>query len=58
MTVRALMDAFVYYSGGEIRISHDEWPADHPLVVERPELFEEVPEKRGPGRPRKVPSDE
>lgn len=54
MTRRALIDAFVSYSGGEVRLSHDEWPDDHPVVVERPELFEEVePVKRGPGRPRK-----
>jgi hypothetical protein len=35
-TVRAKIDAFVSYSGGEVRLSNDDWPDDHPVVVERP----------------------
>jgi hypothetical protein len=58
MTARAKIDAFVSYSGGEVRLSNDDWPDDHPVVLERPELFETPePPKRGPGRPRKTTDD-
>ena len=55
-TVVPLIDGWVGYGDRlELRISPEEpIDADHPLVKERPELFE-APEspKRGPGRPRK-----
>jgi hypothetical protein len=39
-TVQAQIDGFVGYSGGEVRLHFgEEYPANHPLVEERPDLF-------------------
>jgi len=39
-TVRAQLDGFVGYTGGELRLHYgDVFSTDHPLVKERPDLF-------------------